>query len=205
MNKLKYILSIFLTTFILLGCSSGPKNNEQFKSVNREINKDCYDAANYAKTMAVLREANIPSTSIEEYTTVSTVTVFPVKTIQQYVLVSKSSPIEAYSTILTLCDNFGWHRLETELKTIYPDIPKNIIEKDINIYPKTPKNVNVDSSNTYDPTCLSGVWTPSFIMNKEGTKVVWINLYDDKNLNDLYLNPNIERSIDNKIFYVCSK
>lgn len=80
---------------------------------------ECTNAAKYAFTMSMLREAGIPYSSISDYTVRSTVVTFPVNTIQAFVLGNKNSPDYNRATVESICHAAGWPRLEAELKSRY--------------------------------------------------------------------------------------
>lgn len=80
---------------------------------------ECTNAAKYAFTMSMLREAGIPYSSISDYTVRSSVVTFPVNTIQAFVLGNKNSPDHNRATIESICHVAGWPRLEAELKSRY--------------------------------------------------------------------------------------
>lgn len=139
--------SLFIASLVLLsiaGCSTQPlppqlqdplifsnnykktyfeENKKNLVAPNPEtVSPECVNIAKYGRSIAVLKEAGIPSTSLEEYMTNPTVTSIPMRTIQFYVIYKDLTPGQTYADLLLTCHKVGWTKLEPVLKEKTPVI-----------------------------------------------------------------------------------
>lgn len=141
MKKSLFIASLLCSVF-LFGCSTQPlppqlqdplifsnnakktyfaeNKNELVAPAPDKVSPECVNIAKYGRSVAVLRDAGIPSTSLEEYMTNPVVTTIPMRTIQFYVISRDITPGQAYSDLLLSCHKVGWTKLEKVLKDKTP-------------------------------------------------------------------------------------
>lgn len=137
MKKFKLILGIFLTSIFLYGCSSTfnkqpdvepelPKTfyasiKEDTKSVkNSIISPDCINVAKYARSIAVLKEAGIPYTSLGDFIPNQQIKTDTIKVLQFYSLGYNGSPVQLYTDIMLTCHKVGIDNLESVIENKLP-------------------------------------------------------------------------------------
>jgi hypothetical protein len=110
-KSLFYRSSVLFASLLISACST-------IESVEQKTQHsiECLNAAKYARSIGVLKEAGIPYSSIEEYMTNPVVTTMPMRTIQFYSIGFKGNPGELYESVLNICEKDTWVSLEKELK-----------------------------------------------------------------------------------------
>lgn len=106
MNKI-----ILIALFGLTGCVSTPPP--------KPIDPECNQLANYARGIAVLKQAGIPLKDVNNFTSTPVVATFPIQLVKEEVYARNfANPAEAYVTYYELCTTAGYQNMFKFLKSM---------------------------------------------------------------------------------------
>lgn len=91
---------------VLSGCATQPFTG----------NSVCVQAAEYARTMAVLRDAGISPTQLDEYAVKTKLMLFPTGAIQRAVFTMGGTPDKAAVRVYKACTDNGWKSLPEKMR-----------------------------------------------------------------------------------------
>jgi hypothetical protein len=114
-------LAVTLLVLVLAGCTNAPVVQPIIKLEVSSGNDVCQQAAAYARTIAVLREAGINSLQLQEFVVTPKAVLFPTTQIQLRVYSQKTPPNVAYDEVHALCVANGWQNLRPQLVMVDTD------------------------------------------------------------------------------------
>ena len=113
--------TLAILLLVLAGCTSAPVVQPIIKLEVSSSNEICQQAAAYARTIAVLREAGINSLQLQEFVVTPKAVLFPTTQIQLRVYSQKTLPNVAYDEVYELCVANGWQNLRPQLVMVETD------------------------------------------------------------------------------------